>query len=148
MPPTDLKLTPNQKEEEKNGEKIWGMVLSANEKTAGTPKPHQNRTIETVDRFTGPQNNDLACRTRMSAKIVAKIQFFKKAASYFFALLMGQTITMAIPVFSNLLDFVRHLLIKLQEVTQILKNIKTSNFKIDLYVCFLDVIRLGGRAVV
>ena len=26
-------------------EKIWGMVLSTNEKTAGTPKPHQWKLI-------------------------------------------------------------------------------------------------------
>ena len=41
----------------KKGEKIWGMLLSANEKTAGTPEPHYIKPL--IDSPASGFHNDL-----------------------------------------------------------------------------------------
>ena len=71
VPLTDLELTfnqqgiPQREKEEKNGEKIWGMVL----KNRWYPKNRtKDQPYKTFDRFTGPKS-----RTKKSLILVNKI---------------------------------------------------------------------------
>ena len=56
-PPTDLELThcgqhvSRRENKNKKGDKIWGMVLSVNEKTAGPLKPHHVKPLIDVGQF-------------------------------------------------------------------------------------------------